>query len=32
VGKIKLGSPLADATKGIITPENSNQFEGTTNW
>jgi len=32
-GKIKLGSPLAEllASKGI-TPENSNQFEGTANW
>jgi len=32
-GKIKLDSPLAKllATKGI-TPENSNQFEGTANW
>eukprot|EP00558_Chaetoceros_sp_UNC1202_P013101 CAMPEP_0197237896 /NCGR_PEP_ID=MMETSP1429-20130617/4590_1 /TAXON_ID=49237 /ORGANISM="Chaetoceros sp., Strain UNC1202" /LENGTH=260 /DNA_ID=CAMNT_0042696977 /DNA_START=47 /DNA_END=829 /DNA_ORIENTATION=- len=32
-GKIKAGSPLAKllATKGI-TPENSNQFEGSANW
>lgn len=32
-GKIKLGSPLAEllATKGI-TPENSNQFEGSADW
>ena len=32
-GKIKVDSPLGKllATKGI-TPENSNQFEGTANW
>jgi regulator of RNase E activity RraA len=32
-GKIKVGSPLAEllASKGI-TPENSNQFEGTADW